>query len=360
MSGVEDYDNDGNRQDEFIVNKKNPYQPQINAIRRAIHAEDKALRQKYSWLKYQNEIGVAWFLGSLLEMGIVGYAYIVGALAWYWTIPLMALGISILHELEHDIIHELYYKDKKWIHHVMFAFIWVAKVSSNPWWRKAMHLKHHKVSGQVTDIEERLIGLGLPWGLKRILITLTPLATLLVVFDVAHDSFVNKSKPYLYVWWGYALNAPVFLPAHLMFVALFFPQLFSDELNYYLWLGNVLVFLPNVLRQACLQFVSTACHYFGDIPEENVFFQNQILNHWSFLPFQLFCFNFGETHIIHHYVTRQPFYLRQMIAPGVLAEMRKQGVRYNDLKIIKRANRYADDESKSPRALLAAQASAAS
>ena len=28
-------------------------------------------------------------------------------------------------------------------------------------WRKKLHLKHHQESGQVTDAEERLIGLGL-------------------------------------------------------------------------------------------------------------------------------------------------------------------------------------------------------
>lgn len=353
-------DTDQDRQDEFVVNKKNPYQPQINSIRRVIHTEDKRIRQKYDWLKYQNEIGMAWFIGSLLEMSVVGYAYAVGALAWYWTIPLMAFGLSILHELEHDVIHELYYKDKKWVHHIMFAVIWVAKLSSNPWWRKAMHLKHHKVSGQVTDIEERLIGLGLPIGIKRLLITLTPLASLVIAFEVAHDSYLLKSKPYLNVFWGYALNTPVMLPSHAMFFALFFPSFFSEELNHYLWLGNMLLFFPNVLRQVSLQFVSTAVHYFGDIPDDNVFFQNQILDHWSVLPFQLFCFNFGETHIIHHFVTRQPFYLRQMIAPNVLAEMKKQGIPYNDLRILNRANRYADDPAKSPRVTVAAYASAAS
>jgi len=242
----------------------------------------------------------------------------------------------------------------------MFVVIWFAKVGANPWWRKVMHLKHHKVSGQVTDIEERLIGLGLPIGIKRLLITLTPLATLLIVFDVAHDSFVNKSKPYLNVWKGYAYNLPVMIPAHVMFASLFFPSLFSETVNNYLWVGNMCIFFPNLLRQVSLQVVSTAVHYYGDIPDDNVFFQNQILTHWSVLPFQLFCFNFGETHIIHHFVTRQPFYLRQMISSEVLKEMKKQGIPVNDLKIVKRANRYADDYSKSPRAMLAVAASAAS
>ena len=62
----------------------------------------------------------------------------------------------------------------------------------------------------------------------------------------------------------------------------------------------MLLYFPNTLRQGSLQWVSTGCHYYGDIPEKNVFFQNQVLNHWIFYPLQIFCFN---THIIHHYVT---------------------------------------------------------
>jgi hypothetical protein len=45
---------------------------------------------------------------------------------------------------------------------VMYFVIWMVKLGSNPWERKYAHLKHHKVSGQLQDFEERLIGLGLP------------------------------------------------------------------------------------------------------------------------------------------------------------------------------------------------------
>jgi hypothetical protein len=38
--------------------------------------------------------------------------------------------------------------------------------------------------------------------------------------------------------------------------------------------------------------------------------QTQVLNPWWMLPFQLFCFNFGSTHAIHHFVVRDPFYIR--------------------------------------------------
>ena len=86
--------------------EKNPYQPRINSIRKVIYAEEKRLRAKYPILDHQNGLGMAWFLGSLLGMTITSYFYLTGVLAWYLTIPFMAIFISILHELEHDLIHD--------------------------------------------------------------------------------------------------------------------------------------------------------------------------------------------------------------------------------------------------------------
>jgi hypothetical protein len=43
----------------------------------------------------------------------------------------------------------------------MFSAIFVLKAHASPWWRKKHHLKHHQESGQVTDAEERLVGLGM-------------------------------------------------------------------------------------------------------------------------------------------------------------------------------------------------------
>merc|ERR1712032_1764433 len=101
------------------------------------------------------------------------------------------------------------------IQHVMFAFIWASKLNANPWWRKPMHLKHHKTSGQVDDIEERLIGLGLPLGFKRLAVTLSPLGSFLVMNGVAKDSKAMDSKPLLHIMWTSLLNLPVVLPSHL-------------------------------------------------------------------------------------------------------------------------------------------------
>ena len=63
------------------------------------------------------------------------------------------------------------------------------------------------------------------------------------------------------------------------------------------------------------------------------------------LPLQLFCFNFGSTHGIHHFVVRDPFYLRQMIAPGAHKVMRDNGVRFNDFNTLVRRNRYRKSQT---------------
>lgn len=156
--------------------------------------------------------------------------------------------------------------------------------------------------------------------------------------------------------------------------------------------ANILLCIPNYLRHSALVIMSNCSHYYGDIPEKSVFYQNQILDHPLLYPFQLLCFNFGmlyiiiyiyisyryrfiillnfiiflllyiihfsicgayilylilvhesfagATHIVHHYVPGQPFYIRQMCYTRVKEFMIEKGVRLNDFAIVARANRY--------------------
>jgi hypothetical protein len=89
--------------------------------------------------------------------------------------------------------------------------------------------------------------------------------------------------------------------------------------------------------------MSNSCHYYGDIPLNTVYYQNQILDSWFVLPFQLLCCNFGATHIIHHYVVSQPFYIRHLTGIAVKDMMVKLGIRNNDFGILWRSNRYTID-----------------
>jgi hypothetical protein len=66
---------------------------------------------------------------------------------------------------------------------------------------------------------------------------------------------------------------------------------------------------------------------------------------WWLWPLQAFCFNFGSTHGIHHFVVKEPFYIRQMtcvVAHKVMAQM---GVRFNDFATFRRANRFAPSDA---------------
>jgi len=105
------------------------------------------------------------------------------------------------------------------------------------------------------------------------------------------------------------------------------------------WL-NVVWLLPGIVRHTAITLMTTSVHYAGDIPAGDVRYENQIVDHWLYLPLQLFCFNFGATHVIHHYVAAQPFYLRQMVSAKVKPVLLAVGVRHNDLKILQRANRW--------------------
>jgi fatty acid desaturase len=319
-------------------------------IRAVIQLEERRLRATHPWLAHQDFLGMTCFLGSLAAMVAIAAFYLQGALAWWYAVPLMALPLSILHELEHDLIHSLYFRSRAWVQHVMFFVIWLCKMSLNPWYRRGIHMKHHLVSGQKTDIEERLIGLGLPFGFLRFFVTIHPLGGLLLFRRIKRDApdfrplrlallSVPTYTSFLLIWetfFGYVRVrqgwSPPLDPFRLL-PACGWP--WARDLT-------VLLVLPNVLRQSCLVLMSSYSHYYEDIPERDVFFQNQILNSWMLLPFQVFCFNFGATHIIHHYVVNQPFYLRQMVAHAAQAEMGRQGTRINDLGTFVRANRRSD------------------
>ncbi len=323
----------------------------VRCIREVIHAEEQRLRSRYQCLASQDALGLSLFIASLAAMAAVTVFYLQGTLVWWLAIPLMAFPLSILHELEHDLIHDMYFRDRPWVQNGMFLVIWFSKLSLNPWYRRRIHLKHHLVSGQEADIEERLIGLGLPFGLLRLFVTVHPMGGILLFPSIKRDvpdfqplrlTLLSIPTYSVFFWTWEAFSGYVRLQQGWTFA--YDPAQFLPVWGWP-WARDltVLLILPNVLRQSCLVVMSSYSHYYGDIPEREVFFQNQILNSWLVFPMQLFCFNFGETHIIHHYVINQPFYLRQMVARAALAEMRRHGTRINDLGTFVRANRWGEE-----------------
>jgi len=311
--------------------------PRVKRINRAILDEERRLRDALPWLRHQDTLCLLIYGASVALISGAAAGYLTGVLPWWAALVLVTLALSMLHELEHDLIHALYFQKQPWAQDLLFAGIFLAKMSMDPWTRRKIHLRHHRVSGQAVDVEERLIGLGMPMGPRRLLLTIVPAFTVLVWPDIYRALRAEKGThpDRASVWQrlarllsaGFALLPFVVVPAAVAGSPVAVAAL-------------VLYVGPNTLRHASIAFVSSSSHYYGDIPDNAVYYQNQILDHWLLLPLQAFCFNFGATHVLHHYVVRQPFYIRQLVAPGVLPVLLEEGVRRNDLGTFRRANRW--------------------
>src|SRR5687768_2544420 len=93
------------------------------AINRAINDEDARLRARYSFLRHQDFIGASlWLLSLFIAIGVAAL-YIRGVIPAWSAIICIALPLSILHELEHDLIHGLYFSERPGVQHLMFASI---------------------------------------------------------------------------------------------------------------------------------------------------------------------------------------------------------------------------------------------
>lgn len=348
-------------------------------IKAVVRQAGDELRARHPILARQDLIGGSVMAFSVLGMIASGWLYCIGQIPWWVCVPVSALFASFIHELEHDLIHTMYFRNKPLRYHLMMALCWLTRPSTvSPWTRRRLHLHHHKHSGTESDLEEYGITNGEPWGLKRLLMVgdhmlavyLRPAGMYRVArnFILAQQpkdaaevralrreqllSYVPMGYVHYLLWHGFivyhlaaftasALGQPLPLAAWsaqlstLAGMSIDLPQLLA------LWTTTVVVWLaPNVLRVFCLHFISSNMHYFGDVEDGNVIQQTQVLNPWWLVPAQLFCFNFGSTHAIHHFVVKEPFYVRQLTAKTAHAVMREMGVRFNDFGTFTRANRW--------------------
>lgn len=322
-------------------------------IKKVVTAEGVALRKRYTILNHQNAIGALILAFSLAGMVITALLYGNHQLSVWWTIPLIAFFASLTHELEHDLIHWMYFRKKPWAHHLMMALVWLARPSTiNPWIRRELHFNHHKCSGTEQDLEERALGNGDAWGLRRFFATGdNGLAVLFRLFAAKNWTMrkmilTRSFKAYFplgvihwFLWYVFL----AFHASNIVSVLVDTPILWSATTLNVMHVVDFLTVVwiaPNVLRTFCLHFVTSNMHYYGDVELGNVIQQTQVLTPWWMIPFQLFCFNFGSTHAIHHFVVKEPFYIRQLTAPIAHQVMRNMGVRFNDLGTFKRANRW--------------------
>lgn len=332
-------------------------------IRQQVMAHGVELRQRFPLLKHQDALGAG--ILALALAGMLGSAalYLGGHLAWWACLLLNAFFASLTHELEHDLIHSMYFRKRRVPHNLMLALVWLARPSTiNPWIRRHLHLNHHKVSGSEQDLEERAITNGEPWGIARLLMVgdnvMASLIRTLRATTWAHKRAIlwrtlRVYAPLALLNWG---TWYVFLGFHLIdFVggALGAPIAWSGSTLAAMHIVNIAVVVlvgPNVLRTFCLHFVSSNMHYYGDVEPGNVIQQTQVLNPWWLWPLQAFCFNFGSSHAIHHFVVKEPFYIRQLSVPFAHRVMREAGVRFNDFGTFARANRWTRVPQEQPAA----------
>ncbi|WP_247840720.1 fatty acid desaturase [Pseudomonas sp. MWU12-3103b] len=322
-------------------------------IREVVLAKGVELRERYPILQHQDALGAGILAFALA--GMIGSAalYITGHMAWWVCLLLNAFFASLTHELEHDLIHSMYFRKQRVPHNLMMGLVWLARPSTiNPWIRRHLHLNHHKVSGTETDMEERAITNGEPWGFARLLMVgdnvMSAFIRMLRAKTWAHKINIIKRTlkvyaPLALVHWGawyvflsfHAANGIAYLmgsPIEWSATTLSVMQVID--------IAAVVIIGPNVLRTFCLHFISSNMHYYGDIEAGNVLQQCQVLNPWWLWPLQAFCFNFGSSHGIHHFVVKEPFYIRQLTVPVAHKVMREMGVRFNDFGTFGRANRF--------------------
>ncbi|MCF5142042.1 fatty acid desaturase [Pseudomonas sp. PA-6-1D] len=329
-------------------------QEKIDTVTRSITEHGNYLRERYPILLRQDALGASVMVFSLVGMVITGGLYIKGFIPAWLCIFINALLTSLIHEIEHDLIHRLYFRKKPLAHNAMMFFCWLARPGMpSPWLRRSLHFHHHKESGTDSDVEAWITTSGSPWGILRLLKLMDGF-----IFGFLNAIFapgwrqkikllgkiIRLNTPFGLLYWGCWY---VFLGYH---ATVWFGSIMGQEVHPsaatpgLIEIVNsavVILIAPNLIRQFCLFFISSNMHYYGDVAARNPLQQTQVMNPWWLWPFQMFCFNFGSTHSIHHFVVRDPFYLRQMTAPHAHKVMAQAGVRFNDFGTYKRANRYS-------------------
>lgn len=309
-------------------------------IKDAVLAAGVALRARHPWLKHQDFIGASIMALSLLGMIASGTLYVQGLIPWWVCVPVTTIFASFIHS------------------------------TVSPFVRRKLHLHHHKFSGTESDLEERGITNGERWGLRRFLMTGDNMLAVYLrpaTMVRATKAYIKSQKPasmaeakamgkqqlhaYFPIGNLYYLMFHTWVVSHVALFALSLagsPVALPESLQSglaFLDVFAVVYALPCLLRTFCLHFISSNMHYYGDVEARNVMQQCQVLNVWWLFPLQLFCFNFGSTHAIHHFAVKEPFYIRQWNAKVGHRVMREMGVRFNDLGTFRRANRFRLDDA---------------
>src|SRR5262245_15799254 len=143
----------------------------VRTIQRGIIAEGERIEARYPFLRQRDALGTAACLLSCAGMLAMGALYVRGAVPWWATVIVSGFFAGILNEVEHDLMHFIYFKNRRWAQNTLMVLVWAFRGNyMNPWNRRKIHLHHHKTSGSKVDVETRMTGLGMPFRLLRVLL----------------------------------------------------------------------------------------------------------------------------------------------------------------------------------------------
>src|SRR5690349_4113073 len=98
-------------------------------IRQVVLQAGQDLRKKYPVLLHQDAIGASILAVALAGMLGCGLMYYYGLLSIWLSVPLIAIFASFTHELEHDLIHYMYFRKQPLPHNLMMGLVWLARPS---------------------------------------------------------------------------------------------------------------------------------------------------------------------------------------------------------------------------------------
>ena len=318
-------------------------------IGRAIRDADRKMRERLPVLRHQTALGMGFVGLGYTTAAVSALLFINGLIPAWACIVINGVAFGVLREIEHDLIHNLYFKGKRTLQNIVLFLIWPALGNvPSPLYRRKLHLQHHGSSGHEHDLEERLIGNGNGFGPMRWFTMID--AGLSSVFrrrelesipGFKQSEFLRSLVPvnviFYFMWLSFLAYHGATLAAWLVDLTLELPAWLVPVVSI-LNIVAVVWVLPNVIRQASVQVLSSSMHYYGDV--ESTVQQTQVLSKWYWLPLQLFSCNFGNSHATHHFFVAQPFYLRELVRRDAHAAMRSHGVRFDDVGTFSRANRW--------------------
>jgi fatty acid desaturase len=322
----------------------------VKFIQRAIVAEGERLESRYPVLRHRDALGTAACLLSCAGMLTMGTLYVGGLVPAWLSVLASGFLAGILNEVEHDLMHFIYFKHAPWKQNVLMVLVWAFRGNyMNPWNRRKVHLHHHKTSGSKVDVETRMTGLGMSWSLLRVLLMLDTLWVLGISKTLEREAeghYQSKETlknmiPFTWLFFGMWVSLLGYQAFYLVDWLLGLNITLHGAVAQYAQFLNVawVVYLaPSMLRTAALHIISSNTHYTGE--KLGLLRQTQSQGAWFLWPLQPFCFNFGKTHCIHHFVVHQPFFLRQLVSGAAYKVMREQGVHFNDYGTFSRRNAY--------------------